>query len=128
MYTKINKKLEIYKRASNIINFIARLLIILILTAILYIIQKNSNSNVLNENFVILNIIEKPKLQISEKDGDIIFIAGDKAEVTNNDIKIYNMNINSDTLKGSAKIVDITNNGDKIILKNRPIITFYNLK
>lgn len=128
MYTKINKKLEIYKNASKIISFITRLLIVVIPVTILYLVQKNTSNDVLNENFVILNIIEKPKLQAYENDGDIISIIGDKAEVINNDIKIYNISIKSNILKSSAKIVDIINNGDKIILKNRPTMVFYNPK
>lgn len=128
MYERINKKLKIYKSISNIVNFTTRLLVVLTLIIFLYLLQNSNNSDILNENFVISNIIEKPKIQIYENNRDIISIVGDKAEVTNNDVKIYNMSIKSDTLESFAKIVDVIDDGDEIVLKNRPVMVFYNLK
>ncbi len=128
MYKKANKKLKFYKNIIRYINFLSRLIVVLILTIFLYLLQKNINDNGLKNNDIIINIMESPKLQTYENDGDIVSVIGDKAEIMEDKIKIYNLNMKSDFLVGSAEIVDITDNGEEVILKNRPTIIFYNEK
>ncbi len=128
MYKKTNKKLKFYKNIIRYINFLSRLIVVLILITFLYLLQKNINDNGLKNNDIIINIMESPKLQTYENDGDIVSVIGDKAEIMEDKIKIYNLNMKSDFLVGSAEIVDIVDNGEEVILKNRPTIIFYNEK
>ncbi len=128
MYKRINKKLKIYKNICKFINLLVRLITILILALFFYFLQKNNSSINLKNNNIISNVIEKPKLQTYENDGDVILVVGDKAEIEKDKINVYNLKVDSNFLTGFSNVVNIINDGDEIIFNDRPMIIFYNEK
>lgn len=126
MYKKINNRLKLFKHIvffANITVVIAILFIFYLLFSI-YFIQNTNNSNTKNI-FLISNIIEKPKLQTYDKNGNLVLTTADKANILENGIKAFDVKIVSKTIKLSSDIVKLDSNSDEIIFKNRPTIIFY---
>lgn len=85
--------------------------------------------NTINE-YINIELIEKPILQINNEHNDLIYITSSDATVKNsyNDIVLNNVNISSDFVNGLSKIIIFNGDTDEILMEDRPELVFYNIK
>lgn len=73
------------------------------------------------------NIILQPALQLNELHKNLIYIQAESGAILNNkEYKFYNVTMHTADAKVFSKTADVYNNGDKIVLKERPYVIFTN--
>lgn len=131
MYKKICKKLFIYKCLFLLLRIVLLISCFLILLFIFWRVFVNFgiSHNTTNE-YVNIELIEKPILQINNEHNDLIYIISSDATVKNsyNDIVLNNVNISSDFVNGLSKTIIFNGDTDEILMKDRPELVFYNIK
>lgn len=130
MYKKICKKLLIYKYLFLLLRVVLLINCFLILLFIVWklFVNFNISHNTTNE-YINIELIEKPILQINNEHNDLIYITSSDAIVKNsyNDIILNNVSISSDFVNGLSKTIIFNGNTDEILMKDRPELIFYNI-
>lgn len=131
MYKKICKKLFIYRCLFLLLRIVLLISCFLMLLFILWRLFVNFgiSHNTINE-YINIELIEKPILQINNEHNDLIYITSSDATVKNsyNDIVLNNVNISSDFVNGLSKIIIFNGDTDEILMEDRPELVFYNIK
>ncbi|MDR1499064.1 MAG: hypothetical protein LBS34_02135 [Rickettsiales bacterium] len=128
MYIKLSRKLIFYRRLLTASEILAALSIMLSIFFCLYQLfflkRFNRNSPKQNTN-IVLNVVEKPTLQINKGD-NIIQIMAERAEVEKyKKITIINATIKSKSIDGFAKSIVMNEEEDEIVMTGRPYVIFY---
>lgn len=129
MYEKINKKFILYKYLLIVLKIFLAITIIYIIFLFIKNLTNNYNSSINQiKTQINIGIVEKPIIQVNDKNNNLTYIISDNAIIKGNyrEITLQNVIIKNDFVNGKSKNVIFNNDNDELLLKDRPEIIFYN--